>query len=45
MAREQRTRRDVENAQKASLEERGIDEDLTKEIRSLNVGKRFSRRF
>lgn len=37
MAREQRSRREVEKAQNASLDERGIDETLTQEMRGLNV--------
>lgn len=37
MAREQRSRREVENAQNASLNERGIDDTLTQEMRGLNV--------
>lgn len=38
MAREQRSRREVEMMQNASLEKRGIDENLTQELRGLNVG-------
>lgn len=38
MAREQRSRREVEMMQNASLEKRGIDEALTQEMRGLNVG-------
>eukprot|EP00903_Cladosiphon_okamuranus_P019455 g17889.t1 len=37
MAREQRSRREVERAQNASLSERGIDETLTKEMQGLSV--------
>lgn len=38
MAREKRSRLEVEKAQNASLNERGIDESLTQEMRGLNVG-------
>lgn len=38
MVREQRSRLEVEKAQSASLDERGIDETLTQEMRGLNVG-------
>ncbi|CAM9256967.1 unnamed protein product, partial [Hapterophycus canaliculatus] len=37
MVREQRSRLEVQKAQSASLDERGIDETLTQEMRGLNV--------
>lgn len=38
MARELRSRREVEKAQNASLEDRGINQGILQDLRGLNVG-------